>query len=502
LGLHLLATTRLPSGAAGHIAWVTLGEMPEADALALLEKHRPFTEQAPVGRTSTSVEHEPSPKPDGLGGATAGLPSSGDTKTPTAGQASSGTQHVGSQSYGDTDRKAAQQIVRRLAGFALAVELVGAYLAAHPSATHAGLADGLGLDDLDLLAEDQDVELRRHNHERRLQAVLSPTLAGLSEPERLAVEYAACLPPDHAPLPWLRQLVVAQFPELAEPNRFGDPWHKLCDRLLRLAIFSRAEGEGHNPRLVRIHRLVQDVVRRELSERELSARQQAIEALVRERDGELKKTTRWQEARWEIEPFEALANLWADNGHASAAWLLNQTATYWHPNAEWTRTEPLMRRALAIDEQSYGALHPNVAIRLNNLAALLKATNRLAEAEPLMRRALAIDEQSYGALHPDVARDLNNLAQLLKATNRLTEAEPLMRRALAIDEQSYGALHPDVAIDLNNLAQLLQATNRLAEAEPLMRRALAIIQHSLGEEHPHTLTVAKNLAALEGEFGK
>ena len=85
---------------------------------------------------------------------------------------------------------------------------------------------------------------------------------------------------------------------------------------------------------------------------------------------------------------------------------------------------------------------------------MLQATNRLAEAEPLMRRALAIDEQSYGPDHPDVATDLNNLARLLQATNRLAEAEPLMRRALAIDEQSYGPDHPKVATDLNNLAAL------------------------------------------------
>ena len=44
-----------------------------------------------------------------------------------------------------------------------------------------------------------------------------------------------------------------------------------------------------------------------------------------------------------------------------------------------------------------------------------------------MRRALAIDEHSFGPDHPNVATDLNNLAQLLKATNRLAEAEPLMR---------------------------------------------------------------------------
>ena len=83
---------------------------------------------------------------------------------------------------------------------------------------------------------------------------------------------------------------------------------------------------------------------------------------------------------------------------------------------------------------------------------LLQATNRLAEAEPLMRRALAIDEKSFGPDHPNVASDLNNLALLLQATNRLAEAEPLYRRALAIDEKSFGPDHPNVANSLNNLA--------------------------------------------------
>ena len=44
----------------------------------------------------------------------------------------------------------------------------------------------------------------------------------------------------------------------------------------------------------------------------------------------------------------------------------------------------------------------------------------------------AIDEVNFGPAHPNVARHLNNLAVLLKDTNRLWDAEPLMRRALAI----------------------------------------------------------------------
>jgi hypothetical protein len=86
-------------------------------------------------------------------------------------------------------------------------------------------------------------------------------------------------------------------------------------------------------------------------------------------------------------------------------------------------------------------------------AAYLKSD--YAEAEPLMRRALAIDEASYGADHPDVAVDLNNLAQLLQDTNRLAEAEPLMRRALAIFEASLGADHPNSLTVRGNLEALL-----------------------------------------------
>ncbi|MBL8397699.1 MAG: tetratricopeptide repeat protein [Candidatus Accumulibacter sp.] len=182
--------------------------------------------------------------------------------------------------------------------------------------------------------------------------------------------------------------------------------------------------------------------------------------------------------------------------HPAVAICLNNLAGLLQGTNRLAKAEPLMRRALAIDEASLGGEHPTVAIDLNNLAALLKATNRLAEAEPLLRRALAIDEAGLGGEHPAVASDLNNLAQLLQATNRLAEAEPLMRRALAIDEASLGGEHPTVAIRLNNLAQLLQDTDRLAEAEPLLRRALRIGFVSLGGEHPHTQIFRKNAVKL------
>jgi tetratricopeptide (TPR) repeat protein/DNA-binding MarR family transcriptional regulator len=210
----------------------------------------------------------------------------------------------------------------------------------------------------------------------------------------------------------------------------------------------------------------------------------------------LKETNRMAEAEPLMKRALAIDEASYGDDHPNVAISLNNLAQLLQDTNRMAEAEPLMKRALAIDEASYGDDHPKLAIRLNNLAGLLQATNRMAEAEPLMRRALAIDEASYGEDHPNVAIRLNNLVVLLQATNRMAEAKPLMRRALAIDEASYREDHPNVAIRLNNLAQLLQDTNHLAEAEPLMRRALAIDEASYGEDHPNVAIDLNNLAQL------
>jgi hypothetical protein len=73
-----------------------------------------------------------------------------------------------------------------------------------------------------------------------------------------------------------------------------------------------------------------------------------------------------------------------------------------------------------------------------------------------VRRALEIDEASYGLDHPGVATDLNNLAGLLQTTNRLAEAEPLMCRAFVIFLASLGLDHPNSQIVLENYRKMLQ----------------------------------------------
>ncbi len=253
-----------------------------------------------------------------------------------------------------------------------------------------------------------------------------------------------------------------------------------------------------------VHRLVQDFTRRELDEtRRKTALRGALEWVNVGFADDPQDVRNWPV----LDPMapHVLAVL-RECDKASIAEpttrLMAKLGILLYRKSRWREAEPLYRRALAMDEASYGADHPQVATDLNNLALLLNTTNRLAEAEPMFRRALAINEARYGANHHYVAPHLNSLAGLLRDTDRRLEAEPLFRRALAIDEARYGPNHPNVANRLNNLALLLSETNQLPEAEPLVRRALAIDEATYGSNHPTVGTHVSNLAGLLSATGR
>jgi hypothetical protein len=103
----------------------------------------------------------------------------------------------------------------------------------------------------------------------------------------------------------------------------------------------------------------------------------------------------------------------------------------------------LYRRALAITEASYGPDHPTVAIRLNNLALLLGATNRAGEAEPLYRRSVVLllkASAATGHAHPNLDAGINNYAGALAGLGRSDDA---IRDAIASAFREAGLEPPD-----------------------------------------------------------
>lgn len=440
--LHLLATTRLPAPPTHKDNWISLDRLPDEDALELLEKHRPFS--------------------------------------------------------GDEDREAAWQIVKRLDGFTLAVELTAAFLAANQSTSYARMSEYLDLDDLEEMAEDSGVELIRHNHERRLSAVLGPMLDGLKPAERRFMEYAALLPPDQVPLPWLKELVTQDFPELAQKGRLKNPWNEVWDKLEKLSLISRTKEETNETRIFRMHRLVQELIKHQILQQHIfNGMCASISALISDRLQALEAIDKWVEAKWELKPLTATVTLFMTNiERVEKAFVLAKLGYYWERLAEYREAEPLLHESLSIIEKFYGPEHPYVAKALNELAVLFCNTGRLAEAKDLYRRAVKIFEQDSGNLHDSFTATLINLAALLHRTNCLAEAEVLCRRALTIAEGNLEPDHPTVAKCLNNLARVLDDTNSLAEAESLLRRALKINEQRFGGTHPKVAENLDNLARL------
>jgi tetratricopeptide (TPR) repeat protein len=391
----------------------------------------------------------------------------------------------------EATRDIARDIVRLLGGFTLAVEAAAVFLGQFAEdLSCAAFHDRLKDEEL----TDVEDSAGEPSERARLFATLRPMLERLGEAERMTLSFAALLPVDHVALPWVRVLVAQAYPELGEDALHGtrDPWQHLLQRLFSLRLLQATAG--HNE--ARMHRLIQEMLKLDAGTVTMAVRERALVAHVMARAKFLWDGWVRHEHRWELVPLVAFAWQWLERGAAEGAYLANQAFGPLRNLGNYAEAEPLLRRALAVDERSLGPNHPNVATCLNNLAALLHDTNRLKEAESLYRRALAIDEQSFGANDPRVATCLNNLSQLLQATNRLEEAESLYRRALAIDEQGFGPSHPRVAVHLNNLAELLKATNRLDEAEPFYRRALAIDENGLGPNHPRVASHLNNLAQL------
>ncbi|WP_220210915.1 tetratricopeptide repeat protein [Reticulibacter mediterranei] len=73
------------------------------------------------------------------------------------------------------------------------------------------------------------------------------------------------------------------------------------------------------------------------------------------------------------------------------------------------------------------------------MGRLYTTQGQYVEAEPLLERALLVDEMVYGSDHLLVAADLTSLAHLYLDQGQYAEAEPLFKRALVIWEHKRGS---------------------------------------------------------------
>ena len=485
--VHVVVTTRLEPQRLPGVECLGVDALPQPDALRLLETHRPLAS--------------------------------------------------------DAEWKAARQIVRRLGGHALAVQVVAVYLAhnAEVSCTeYLARLDRQGLAAVDAISRDDRGEPALHP-QTLIEPLLVPTLDGLSPAETLTVEYAAVLPPDHVVVPWLRTLIGPRFPEMTqdEPPGDGGPWQRLGTRLVGLRLFTRSD----DPRVARMHRLVQDVARARMGDEAAAARRAEVQAHAGQRARFLEDGWADRDNRWEIEPLLAYAVLRMAASDPAGASLANLVQKPMEELGRFVECRDLLRRAIALQESELGAEHPALATSCTNLAVVehdlgnlvgargllhraVRVSERAREADPshlgftyanlglvekdlgnlteahrLLRRAVAIQEDALGPDHPDLALSYSNLALAERELGNLAEARDLLHRAIAINEKTHAPDHPKLAVRYSNLAMVEQSLGNLREARRLLLRAIAINEKAFDPDHPTLAATYSNLAAVEQALG-
>jgi tetratricopeptide (TPR) repeat protein len=290
----------------------------------------------------------------------------------------------------DEEWKAALEIVsRRLGGHALAVEVAGVFLSENPDVSCRDFLEHLERDGITVLYDEAgpDAGTKLEDAKTCIAWLLRPTLRLLKAAELRAVEYAAFLPPDNVPLPWLRDLLESDFPEL---NRAGliDPISKILERLERLRLVvplerDRGHGMAWTPgsdRLARMHRLVQEVVRARLDRYQQSARERAVNRFAARRGEWLKGRLVQPGLTWELSPLWDLALRWIEQGEREGCLLADAIAT---PLLQIGRTldvRDLWRTSAAMFERLAGAAPNNVdyarelSVNYNKLGDLARAS--------------------------------------------------------------------------------------------------------------------------------
>jgi len=89
-----------------------------------------------------------------------------------------------------------------------------------------------------------------------------------------------------------------------------------------------------------------------------------------------------------------------------------------------------------------------------------------ASAENLLREAAALQEQTLGPNHPDLANTLNNLGIVCEMTDNPLDAEHYFRRAYTIATATLAPDDPLVATSRKNLHDFCAARGRPAELPP------------------------------------
>ena len=124
----------------------------------------------------------------------------------------------------------------------------------------------------------------------------------------------------------------------------------------------------------------------------------------------------------------------------------------------------------------------------------LRVDGKISDSERLSLQAVEIYTEILSNNHPSILNAMSNLAQTYGAQGRTGNAVRLQEEVLEKRRQILGDDHPNTLATMNNLAETYRDQGRTGDAARLHEEVLEKSKRILGDDHPNTLTIMNNLA--------
>ena len=254
---------------------------------------------------------------------------------------------------------------------------------------------------------------------------------------------------------------------------------------------------------IQVHRLVQAVIRDQLSEEEHRDARHAVHRILAgarpDADEPIDNPETWpqfstiwphlgpSEARLCTEPetrrlmLDRVRYLWKRGAFAAASTLAEELRDTW-------------RETLGNNDLQYLYLR-------YHLALILRSRGRYTEAQELNEETLRRQKEVLGDSHPHTCMTTSSLAMDLGALGFYGRAMELATQAHEGFRQIFDESHPSTLAAASNLALSLRMAGQYARAREIDQDVYDRRTEVLGPEHPYTLSSAQNLARDLREAG-
>jgi tetratricopeptide (TPR) repeat protein len=268
-------------------------------------------------------------------------------------------------------------------------------------------------------------------------------------------------------------------------------WEEIIARVRRYSLLDR----NGNERTLRIHRLVQAVLRERNRSNDgewIKRVTQAIRLTLPPPEVGLKPEHE-KYAVQALSVFNLMDRLGVEVPEAGDLWyqlahflririysdgektsIINKKGYDLSPIKIYDLIEKLYVSAIGAKAKALGIDHPSLAPILSRLSTFYRIHNRYEEAEIKGSQALQIRRQSLGKYHPDVVVSLNNLANLYLDQGLYEQAEQYYLEAIRIFEHTNNLYPADLAFVKNGLANVYVQQNNFKTAENLYKEAIDI----------------------------